>query len=169
MPRSRNTDADVDTPNEELEETATEGTEANGQAAKGGKKKEPARGDLPEGVVTPVGFAKILGERGLQKDRQGNVLTEVRPQMVYSYIKNAPKEDPFPLKKVNDSIGKERDVVSVDEGVAWWERKNTRTAERAENARKKEAQKAANKAKREQEAKEKAESAEAEGTAEEAE
>jgi ribosomal protein L12E/L44/L45/RPP1/RPP2 len=126
---------DVET--EEVVET-TESTPA------ASKSKEPARGQLPEGYVTPVGLAKVLTDRGLHTNREGEVV-KVAPQMVYSYIKNAPKDDPFPLTTVTDSIGKERQAVLVEDAVAWWERKNARTAARKQNA----AAKAAAKAQRE--------------------
>ena len=117
-------------------------------------KKAPARGELPEEYVTPVGFAKIVSERELHTDRNGG--HDVKPQMVYSYIKNAPKEDPFPLTDVEDSLGKTRSAVLIEDGIAWWERKNERTSARKVNA----AEKAAAKEKR---AAEKAAAAEAEG------
>jgi hypothetical protein len=125
-------------------------------------KKEPARGELPEDFVTPVGFAKILGEKGLQKARSGEVLTEVKPQMVYSYMNNAPKDDPFPIETVTDSIGKERQAVNIEKGVEWWTRKNERTSAKRANAAQKREAKAAREAA-------KAAEAEAEGEATEAE
>jgi hypothetical protein len=137
---------EVDTPaastDDEVEElpTPAEG-EDNGKPAKKAK-PEPARGDLPEGYVTPVGLAKILSKRGLHKDRDGKTV-DVPPQMVYSYIKNAPKDHPFPLVKVKDSIGKERDAVEIDKAIAWWEAKNARVQERRENVAAKEAAKLA--------------------------
>jgi hypothetical protein len=145
MPRKQNQNQDVETV-EETEEVATPEASAEKKAT---KKSEPKRGDLPEGYVTPVGLAKILGERGLQKNRAGEVLTEVKPQMVYSYIKNAPKDDQFPLEDVEDSKGNTRSAVKVDAAIEWWERKNARTAERSANAAKKaeaKAQRAAAKA-----------------------
>ena len=117
-------------------------------------KKEPKRGDLPEGYVTPVGLAKELTERGLHINREGEAV-EVKPQMVYSYIKNAPKDDPFPLETVTDSIGAERNAVVLEAGIAWWERKNERTAARKANAQAKaeaKAKRAEEKAAREAEA-----------------
>jgi len=132
--------ADVETvePTAEVDEV-----EATADAPKAAKvKKEPARGDLPEGFVTPIGFAKILSEKGLQKDRAGEVVKDVRPQMVYSYIKNAPKDDAFPLEDVTDSIGKTRSVVNIEKGLDWWTRKNDRTEARKTNAAAKEAKKA---------------------------
>jgi hypothetical protein len=152
MPRNK----DVDVEEVDVEEVA----EAAEKAPKA--KKEKARGDLPEGVVTPVGFAKILGERGLQKNREGVVIDDVKPQMVYSYIKNASKEDPFPLVEVEDSLGKVRHVVNVEDGVNWWIRKNERAALRSQNAAVKAEKKAANAAA-------KAETVEAEGEPTEAE
>src|SRR3954451_5580176 len=128
MARERNSSVDVEEVPADVEETTPEGTETAPKA-----KAEPKRGQLPDGVLTPVGFAKILGERGLQTNREGEVLKEVKPQMVYSYIKNAPKDDPFPLETVNDSIGASRQVVNIEAGVAWWERKNKRTSERSAN------------------------------------
>lgn len=157
MPRTKN--VDVDTPEVETEVEETSGPEATATTPKA--KKEPARGDLPEGYVTPIGLAKELGKRGLQANREGEVLTEVRPQMVYSYIKNAPKTDPFPMETVTDSIGKERQALKLDEGIAWWERKNERTAARKANAAEKAAKKEAN-------AKKKAEATEAEAESGEA-
>jgi hypothetical protein len=149
----RNT-AEVDVPENETEEvaTTTEG-ETTEKAPKA--KKEPKRGELPEGFVTPIGLAKVLTEKGLHQNKDGETV-EVKPQMVYSYINNASKEDPFPLQTVTDSIGAERKVVNLDEGVAWWERKNARVAERKANA----AAKADAKAKR---AADKATATEAEG------
>lgn len=139
MPRQTNT-ADVEAV--ETEEVETVETPTEGESTPKAK-KEPARGDLPEGYVTPIGLAKELGKRGLQRNREGVVLEEVRPQMVYSYIKNAPKEDPFPLETVTDSIGKERQALKLDEGIAWWERKNERAASRKQNAAEKKAKKEA--------------------------
>lgn len=114
---------------EEVQETVAE--EKPAKVAKA--KKEPARGDLPEGYVTPVGLAKELTERQLHRDREGNI-KKVEPQMVYSYINNAPKDNPFPLEVIQDSLGKDRKVCKVEAGIAWWEAKNTRVSERRQNA-----------------------------------
>jgi hypothetical protein len=137
MSRKSNTDVETPAETEEVVETSPEATaDAPAKA-----KKEPARGDLPEGYVTPVGLAKVISERGLQKDREGNVVTDVKPQMVYSYLKNAPEADKFPVEQVTDSLGKERQAVSIEAGVAWWERKNERTELRKKNAAEKQAAK----------------------------
>lgn len=96
--------------------------------------KAPARkrGDLPEGYITPIGFAKLATELKLHTDRQGG--HEVKPQMVYSYMRNAPKDDPFPILIVQDSNGDDRQVVKPEDAVAWWTRKNERVAGRRANA-----------------------------------
>jgi hypothetical protein len=136
-------DLDVEEPDEDLEEV--EATESKGESkGKGKESDKPKRGDLPEGYVTPIGFAKIVGERGLHTLRDGTVADEVKPQMIYSYMRNAPKSDPFPIEKIKDSNGVERQVLKVDEGVAWWERKNERAAGRKQNAADKAAKKESN-------------------------
>ena len=138
---ARRTGAEVDVPTEG-EETAVESTtEETTTEAKA--PKEPARGELPEGYVTPIGLAKELTARGLHTNREGTV-TEVKPQMVYSYIKNAPKDHPFPLETIKDSLDKDRQALKLEDGVAWWEAKNERAATRKANAAQKAATKAAN-------------------------
>jgi len=132
-PQNAPADADVETPAEgDVEEVGPEATADD--AKKTAKDKTPARGDLPAGYVTPVGLAKELGKRGLQANKDGVVLTEVKPQMVYSYMKNASEKDPFPIEKVTDSIGVERQALKLDAGIAWWERKNERAAARKASA-----------------------------------
>jgi hypothetical protein len=119
---------------EEPEEETTEGDTVSGDKAA----KEPAKpkkGDLPEGFVTPIQFAKVIGERGLHTDRDGNVVTDVKPQMVYSYMKNSPKEDRLDPQDIEDSNGVKRSVLKLDDAIAWWERKNERAATRKANAK----------------------------------
>jgi hypothetical protein len=123
-------DLDVEEPDEDVEET--DGTEATTDEAK--EPAKPKRGDLPEGFVTPIQFAKILGEKGLHKNREGVVQTEVKPQMVYSYMKNSPKEDRLETIAVKDSNGNERQALKLDEALAWWGRKNERADQRKQNA-----------------------------------
>lgn len=131
------------------QEIAAEGTEKPAKEPKA--KKEPARGELPEGYVTPVGLTKILNEKQLHRNREGEV-AELRPQMTYSYIKNAPKDNPFPMEKVTDSLGKEREAVKVDAALAWWVAKNERAAARKANAADKASKKAAKAAEKEAQA-----------------
>jgi hypothetical protein len=104
-------------------------------------KAEPKRGDLPAGYVTPIGLTRELNERNLCLDKNGDVKVG-KPQETYSYINNAPKEHPFPLVEVEDSVGTKRSVVLLEEGIAWWEAKNARTAERRANAQAKREKKA---------------------------
>jgi hypothetical protein len=144
LPETDEVDLDVEDVDDEVEDT--EGDDGQTQSTK--KDKEPAkpkRGDLPEGLVTPIQFAKVLGERGLHTDRDGNVVTDVKPQMVYSYMKNSPKDDRLEPHTITDSNGVERSVLNLDEALAWWERKNERAAQRKANAKAK-ADKAAAKA-----------------------
>jgi len=137
----RNDAVDVDFDESEVEDVAVaDETETVEKVAK--PKKEPVRGDLPEGYVTPIGLAKVLTERGLHQNREGETV-EVRPQMVYSYIKNASKEDPFPMETVTDSLGHDRQAFPLENGVAWWERKNERAAARKVSAAAKKEAKAA--------------------------
>src|SRR5689334_5846487 len=111
--------------NDEVENPTADETEDVAVATEGGEKsepkakKEPARGELPEGYVTPIGLAKALTEQKLHTNREGEVV-EVKPQMVYSYIKNAPKDHPFPIETVKDSLGKDRQALKLEDGLTWW-------------------------------------------------
>jgi hypothetical protein len=130
---------DVDTPEDETDSPA-------GESKPPKTEKVPARGDLPEGYVTPVGLAKLLNEDLSKYSSTGNAIT---PQMVYSYIKNAPKDHPFPITEVTDSLGKSRQALLATDGLTWWEEKNARVAARKSNAAKKAADKEASAAKKE--------------------
>jgi hypothetical protein len=138
---SSDVDLDVDTTPEEdgvVEPTAESTTEKTPKA-----KKEPVRGELHEGYVTPVGLAKVITEKGLHTNREGEVVP-LAPQMVYSYVKNAPKDDPFPFEEgYLDQSGKPRQAAKLEAALAWWDRKKTRANERKTNAATKAAKKAA--------------------------
>jgi hypothetical protein len=134
---------EVDTP-DELDTVVDESDSTEEKAPK--VKKEPARGALPEGYVTPVGLANELSDK---QDANGNFYHtakdgshKVPPQMVYSYMRNAPKDNPFPIETVQDSLGHDRQALKVADGLAWWTAKNARAAERKTNAAAKEAKKA---------------------------
>jgi len=93
-------------------------------------KKESTRPPVPEGFISPVQFAKLLGEHLTAKARETNPeaeAIEVRPQVVYSYIKNndASSKNPFPCR--TDVPGRAI-VLKADEGLAWWDEKNARVA-----------------------------------------
>lgn len=128
-------DVDSDLESDEVEET----TNAEPKAKAEKVPAAPKRGDLPEGYVTPVQFAKALSD-GIVKDAEGNDKV-VPPQVVYSYIKNAPKDHPFPntdgtnvLNDVEDSNGVGRKAFLLEEGLAWWEEKTQRASARKANA-----------------------------------
>jgi hypothetical protein len=157
-------DPDADDDAEDEVEAPAEGE------AKPKKEKQRSRGDLPEGLVTPVGLAKILTERGLGGKTDDGDNKVVPPQVVYSYINNAPADSQYPGQTVRDSIGAERrNVCEIEAGVAWWEAKNRRAAARKANAAEK-AKKAAEKAAKAAEGAQPSEAAaEASGPVEEAE
>jgi hypothetical protein len=133
------TDAEVENfdETEEVPETAATPTEAKPTVA-----TKPKRGTLPDGYVTPVQFAKELTSKGYGNDDNQPAETNVivPPQVVYSYIKNAPKDHPFPntengdLKMILDDNQVERRAFKLDEGLAWWADKVKRAAERKANA-----------------------------------
>jgi hypothetical protein len=122
---------------DELDEVGeAEAQQANGNeggTTKAAKTKSPKRGKLPEGYVTPTELAKHLTERKLHIGRSGEP-TEVKPQQVYSYIKNASADDPHPLEQVVDDAGNTRQALKLHEGIAWWERHAKKAAERREKA-----------------------------------
>jgi hypothetical protein len=97
------------------------------------------KGDLPEGYVTIAEFAREIGERGLQKNKQGEIVTadEMKSQTVQAAMKSAPKDDPFPLYVVEDSYGSQRRAVNLSKGVEWWGRRNERIEQRHKNAEEK--------------------------------
>ena len=105
---------DVDTPSDDDEvETVVEGDTTS--AAKPAKATRPK---APEGYVKPVEFAKILSEH-LNK--------AVPPQVVYSYVKNNSGGDakhPFPVHEVDGYAW----YIKPEEGLKWWDEKNTRVA-----------------------------------------
>jgi hypothetical protein len=142
MSRSRNADVE-ELAAPEVDETELEVT--NSPAEEGAEKekvaKGPKRGTLPEGTVTPVGLAKILTAQGLHKNKEG-VVIEVKPQMVYSYMKNSLKDDRLETHEVIDSNGTPRQVFVEADAVAWWIRKNERVAARKANVAEKAAKKA---------------------------
>jgi hypothetical protein len=138
--RTENTvveDVDVPVETTEVEDTVsdTAGTEAASDPSTANKPpKMPARPDAPEGYVTPINFANALkAQRGV----------ELRPQVVYSYIKNQSKVDPFPSVD-STTLGeqKSRPLVNLEEGLAWFDRKEQRKTERSQNAQAKAAAKA---------------------------
>jgi hypothetical protein len=151
-------DVDVTAPEDDETETIPSDQERAGQGpadpSKASTPKAPKnpRWAPPEGYLTPVGFAKVVTERKLHTPRGATAPAEVSSQMVYSYAKNSPASDKFPMtyfdasgNAVTEVNGTEitganfkelgvHQAVKVEEGVAWWERKNERVAARAQNA-----------------------------------
>jgi hypothetical protein len=116
------------------------------------------RAKLPEGYGTPIQFNAALTEYLRAKGELAED-AEHRPQVIYSYINNRSKDDPFPVHYVTEA-GEEREEKSDDtrpgltiagdethekfaEAFAWWERKEERVQNRKANAAKKAAEKAA--------------------------
>lgn len=125
-----------DSEQEEVEVSAPEAAKAEAKA------KAPKRGELPEGKVTPVGLAKILTERKMHQNKAGETI-EVKPQMVYSYMKNSSKDDKLETHTIRDSNDQPREVFDIEDAIAWWTRKNERVVARKANAAEKAAKAAA--------------------------
>lgn len=83
------------------------------------------RPPLPATHLTPVGLTNEINERKLYNGGVGTL----RSQAMYSYIKNAPMDHPFPLENIAG-----RDCVEIEAGIAWWIEKDARVAARAEAA-----------------------------------
>jgi hypothetical protein len=144
-------DENVDVPAE------TEETDAPATPADKPEKKASKRPPVPSGYDTPINFAHALTAR-LQSEGQLKEGEVFKPQVVYSYVKNRSKNDPFPVYFVfadgsqteeptpNDGS---RPLLKVEEdgtfaeAMAWWDRKDERKAQRAQNAKDKAAKKAA--------------------------
>ncbi len=143
---------EVDTPSESDEvDTVPQGaTETKEKPAKAAK--EPARPPVPEGYVSPVAFAKILSghlsKKATEKAREADpnaeeVKIEIKPQMIYSYMKNAHpstnSKNPWPRY----SEGGRENLLKVEESLAWWDAKDARVASSKETQAAKAAKKAA--------------------------
>jgi hypothetical protein len=99
-----------DTVTETAENTEVEET----TEAKPASKKSP----LPEGYATPVQFTHIL------KEQRG---VEVRPQVIYGYVKNNKAFQEF----CGQNEGDGRHMLNIEQGLQWWDEKEQRKAERA--------------------------------------
>jgi len=98
-------------------ETTTESERANATKA--------TRPKLEEGLVSPIEFRNTLAK----PESEGGRGVDIRPQIVYSYIRNQGKNDPFPVVMSNGRPG-----VKLEDALAWWDRKEARKTERAANA-----------------------------------
>jgi len=79
--------------------------------------------DLPEGYLTLVGFSHLLAK----KTKDGGRNTKVSSQVLYSTAKNTKS---FPNKSHVDG----RQIINVDEGLAWWDEKEDRKKARLAEA-----------------------------------
>jgi len=100
------------------EDKTTETTDAE-QPAEAAKPKQPKRPAAPDGYVTPVNFAKALSEK---------TGTDVRPQIVYGYVKNG-KDFPVDMQPLPG--GGSRPIVHLERGLAWFDALQARKSERA--------------------------------------
>ena len=78
---------------------------------------------LPDGVLTLVGFSKLLAK----PRKQGGRWVSVKPQVLYSTAKNTKS---FPAYQHVDG----RWVINIEEGLDWWDNKEQRKADRAAEA-----------------------------------
>ena len=113
-----------------MAETATETVQADETAAVN------TRFPLPEGKVTPIQLKNKLIQLG-------KTPKATQPQMFYTFVNNPGKADPFPVKHYaedgteyaqkggSDGNVSTRPGLDMDEGVAWWDRRKTRIAEKA--------------------------------------
>src|SRR3954452_23107142 len=91
-----------------------------------------SKGDLPDGYVTPIGLAKAISEKaktgveGFANTFKPDEKSNLRPQVVYSHIRNASKSNPVPTELIKDSIGAERLAIKTDAGLEWWASKTKR-------------------------------------------
>jgi len=111
------------------------------------KESKSKRPPVPSGFDTPINFAHALTAR-LQTEGKLEENEVFKPQVVYSYVKNKSKADPFPVYEVDkDGVEHEEHVDGVTrpllkvvdgefvEAMAWWDRKDERVAKRKENAK----------------------------------
>jgi len=125
----KNLDVDVP-PDDETEDTESASADASTKETKAAK---TPRTPAPEGFVKPVEFAKLLS---------AHLGKAVPPQVVYSYIKNnvgSNAKHPFPVHEQDGYAW----YIKPEEGLAWWDAKNSRVSSSKEAKAAKEAAKAA--------------------------
>jgi hypothetical protein len=114
-----------------MAETATETENTAAETA-----APNTRFSLPEGKVTPIQLKNKLIQLG-------KTPKATQPQMFYTFVNNPGKADPFPVKHYAedgteypqkggpDGNVNTRPGLDLDEGVAWWDRRKARIAEKA--------------------------------------
>jgi len=144
-------DVDAPAPADAAEDTV-EAPTADEKPAKESKTTRPA---VPEGFIAPVEFAKVLTEHLKKNGQMPEGKTEVKPQEVYSYVKNngPNSKNPFP-QYAGDAINPEtgqpyapgrKVVLKAEEGIAWWDAKVERVKATKQAAAEKASKKAAKK------------------------
>jgi hypothetical protein len=148
-------DADVDvdsnaTADDETEEAPATPPVKNVKQV-GAAKTTSSRKPVAEGYVAPVEAAKRLSEHLTIKGREAGLIgadqeIEIKPQVMYSYIKNNGPDSKNPLPRYTDPelTGGRECVVKVAEVIKWWEDKDARVSERKANAKVKADKKAEN-------------------------
>jgi hypothetical protein len=120
MARSTTAEPDV----EQIVDDETETVPAAEATTAKAKKEPKPKPVFADGFVTPIEFQKALISTG-------RAPADFRPQVVYSYIKNVSKVNPFPVS-TDEATG--RPVVHLEQGLAWWDKKEELKGERKANA-----------------------------------
>jgi len=135
-------DVDVDGTDGEVEETETVDaappTKGNVVKKNATTKKASTRPAVPDGYVSPVAAAKELSKHLTEKAHAAGSIKddeeiEVRPQIVYSYIKNNGPTSKNPIKTYEE--GGRVNLLKLDEFLAWWDEKDARVATRKANVK----------------------------------
>ena len=133
-------DLDVDSGDaEDVEEVPAEAEKPKG-ATKKATKAANTRPPVPAGYISPVAAAKKLSAHLTAKARAAGQLEEdeeieVRPQVVYSYIRNNQEgKSKNPIKTYSE--GGRENLLKLDEFIAWWDEKDARVAARKAGAKK---------------------------------
>jgi hypothetical protein len=127
-------DRNTNNPQEDNTMTETDDTftvsdaETPAEPSTDGEKAKRKRDALPEGVGTPVDLANLLNKPMDEGGRAANV----RPQQIYGYLRNDNAQFRTAVNARTHSDG--RNILDLDAGLAWWDAKEQRKAERAAKA-----------------------------------
>jgi hypothetical protein len=124
-------DADIDVDAGEDDETDEVEEVPAGKTVKAKKADSTStRPPVPEGYVSPVTAAKKLGTHLTSRARAAGKIKddeeiEIRPQVVYSYIRNSKGgKNPIPTYEA----GGRKNLLKLEEFLAWWDAKDERVA-----------------------------------------
>ena len=135
-------DVDVDAATEADEDAETVDaappTKGNVVKTNATTKKASTRPAVPEGFISPVAAAKELSKHLTAKAHEAGTIKEdeaieIRPQVVYSYIKNNAAGSKNPITTYSE--GGRDNLLKLDEFLAWWDAKDARVAERKANVK----------------------------------